>query len=329
MSGPFVDTLLLLLGESTGDDQRGSPNADRIDHIVVETTGVADPESICRTLRKGALSSLVRIDQIVTVVDSTRILQQMEENEIERENIALAQIYLADTILLSKIDLIESREVLDRIVSTLRGMQRRARIITCSRGLVPLDYLLDAGCCFEYLKEKEKESEEGEGEDHSCTEDGHGHGHHGHGHGHHGHGHGGHDHGKEKKKKKTTTESEGFMSLSFRFDCQLSKAVFTERVLPLFTINTLRAKGILWFHEIPDRRLIFHFAAQRYSFEESKWEVPTTLNESSSDGKTELMKTEFVVIGRNLDKNALEEAFQACVTKNVRELHVPSRTLHV
>ena len=53
------------------------------------------------------------------------------------------------------------------------------------------------------------------------------------------------------------------------------------------------------------------------------------MNESSSDGKTELMKTEFVVIGRNLDKNALEEAFQACVTKNVRELHVPSRTLHV
>ena len=104
------------------------------------------------------------------------------------------------------------------------------------------------------------------------------------------------------------------MSLSFRFNCQLSKAVFTERVLPLFTTNTLRAKGILWFQEVPDRRLIFHFTAQRYSFEESKWTVPKE-NGPENQEQEELMKTEFVVIGRHLDKNALEGAFQSCLVQ--------------
>ena len=91
MTGPFVNTLLRLLESSNSNSGNGNGNNDKsddsddsngIDHIVIETTGVADPTSICATLRKGALSKLVRIDQIITVVDGTRVLQQVREPKI-------------------------------------------------------------------------------------------------------------------------------------------------------------------------------------------------------------------------------------------------------
>jgi len=91
--------------------------------------------------------------------------------------------------------------------------------------------------------------------------------------------------------------------LSFRCDTLLSKMAFMEGVLPLLTSNTLRAKGILWFQEMPRRRFIFQFAAQRYSFED----VPM----KSHDG-VDSTTSEFVIIGRDLDQQAIELAFRAC-----------------
>ena len=314
MEGPFVDTLLRLLesvssinkskrvngeqGKKGKKDENEEEEEEGIDHIVIETTGVADPTSICATLRKGALSKLVRIDQIVTVVDGTRVLTQLLEGE--KEKIALAQIEIADTLLVTKIDLITGgREALDNVVSALRKMQKRARIITCCRGIVPIEYLLDVGCSFEYLNnqkriemdsnvtEKDKEDQK-----HVCSDNCE----HEHGHGH------GHGHGVATEDSSTSTMSEGFMSLSFSFDHPLSKDVFVNRVLPLLGRNTLRAKGLLYFYELKGRRILFQFAAQRYSFEDA------SIFNSSSGG---CIKSEFVIIGRDLDKKEIEAAFEA------------------
>jgi len=298
MNGPFIDTLLRLLDSSSDD----------LDHIVIETTGVADPTAICVSLRKGAVSSMVRIDQIVTVVDSTRVLQQITTDQAETENIALEQINMADTVLVSKIDLIQEKEQLNTIVTRLRGMQQRARIITCSGGQVPIEYLLNVGCSFEYLREKQEQQERvdshGEHHDHDQGhhddhDDDHHHNHHDH-HDHHDHHH---------TEFKTSTEHENLMSLSYSFDVPLSKIIFMNRVLPLLTANTLRAKGLLHFYEIEHRRLIFHFTAQRYSFEECKWMV----EKEGKEEEASITKTEFVIIGRNLNKLKFDQAFQACL----------------
>jgi G3E family GTPase len=82
-----------------------------------------------------------------------------------------------------------------------------------------------------------------------------------------------------------------------------------NRVLPLLTANTLRAKGLLHFYEIEHRRLIFHFTAQRYSFEECKWMV----EKEEKEEEASITKTEFVIIGRNLNKLKFDKAFQACL----------------
>ena len=53
---------------------------------------------------------------------------------------------------------------------------------------------------------------------------------------------------------------------------------------------------------VKGRRILFQFAAQRYSFEDA------SIFNSSSGG---CIKSEFVIIGRDLDKKEIEAAFEA------------------
>ena len=79
-----------------------------------------------------------------------------------------------------------------------------------------------------------------------------------------------------------------------RYSRPLSKDTFRQRFLPLLTANVLRAKGLLWFDESKDRRVLFQFAAQRYSFEELPL-VPGVAPDS-----------QLVVIGHALDRTVFE-----------------------
>ena len=340
MNGPFVDTLLGLLEHSKLDSHTKSnvagTNQRSVNHVVVETTGIADPKSIAESLAKGALSQLVYLDQIVVVVDSTQFLEgglyhsvtagsierhdggakpeKAETNHTPSLSTALGQLSMADTVLLSKIDLLEedgssSKFLKENIVKNVRELQPRARIVQCSHGNVPIQYLLDVGCSFTLLTQLQKQSTTHE----SMSDDSHGHGHgdshghrhgdsHGHGHGHgrgHGHGHGhGHgykeDHGEHIEGPEVDTG--GFVSFAFSFKKPVSRERFRNLFLPLLTTNVLRAKGLLWFEEASDRRVLFQFAAQRYSFEE----LPLVQN-----GKTP--STELVIIGHGLRKEPFLE----------------------
>ena len=72
----------------------------------------------------------------------------------------------------------------------------------------------------------------------------------------------------------------------------MSRERFRASFLPLLTANVLRAKGLLWFEDTPDRRVLFQFAAQRYSFEE----LPI--------GQGGAPTTELVVIGHDLERES-------------------------
>ena len=100
---------------------------DRFDHILIETTGLADPGPVAQTFfvddeMKGQLA----LDAIVTVVDARHVWQHLEEQPEVKEQIAFA-----DVILLNKIDLVPAAEV-DRLESRVRSMNAAARIhLTC------------------------------------------------------------------------------------------------------------------------------------------------------------------------------------------------------
>ncbi|MFM8004308.1 MAG: GTP-binding protein, partial [Dolichospermum sp.] len=95
---------------------------DKFDHLVIETTGLADPAPVIQTFFVDEdLQNQLSLDAVVTVVDSKHILQHWEADEAQE------QIAFADVILLNKTDLVTA-EVLDELETRIRSMNAMAKI---------------------------------------------------------------------------------------------------------------------------------------------------------------------------------------------------------
>jgi G3E family GTPase len=93
-----------------------------VEHIVIETTGLADPAPVIQSFfLDDAIKRTTRLDAIVTVVDVKHIAEHWQSEE------AREQIVFADVLLLNKTDLLTHRE-LARIEARVRAMNPLARI---------------------------------------------------------------------------------------------------------------------------------------------------------------------------------------------------------
>ena len=70
---------------------------EKIDYLIVETTGLADPLPVAMTFAAGDLREKVRLDSIVTVIDAENF-----DFNIESSSIAYSQILYGDILLLNK-----------------------------------------------------------------------------------------------------------------------------------------------------------------------------------------------------------------------------------
>jgi G3E family GTPase len=108
------------------------------DYLLIETTGIADPGPVAQTfLNIPQLQQFVRMDSIITVVDSEHIEKQMAETETARDQVAMA-----DFLLLNKTDLVESATV-DRVEAKARELNPHAQIFRTNHSQVNLKELLD------------------------------------------------------------------------------------------------------------------------------------------------------------------------------------------
>ncbi|CUM66540.1 uncharacterized protein PRCAT00004209001 [Priceomyces carsonii] len=148
----------------------------KIDHILLETTGVADPAPIARMFwLDEALASNIYIDGVVTVLDAENILkclddvgghwhrvnnhlkasQSLNDDLLEEEILdelkkleegittAHLQIALADVILLNKIDKVgNSKAKIDKITSRIKAINGSSPIHETSFGDIDLDKIL-------------------------------------------------------------------------------------------------------------------------------------------------------------------------------------------
>ena len=78
-----------------------------IDTLVIETTGVAEPVPIVWSLERGPVAERLRVAAVVTLVDPTSFARAREVSTA-----AEIQVETADVILLSKLDVAGSEEVL-------------------------------------------------------------------------------------------------------------------------------------------------------------------------------------------------------------------------
>ncbi len=109
---------------------------DKFDHLVIETTGLADPAPVIQTFFVDEdMKETLELDAVVTVVDTKHIWQHWDADEAQE------QIAFADVILLNKTDLVTS-EQLEELEQRIRSMNAMAKIHRTRNAEVEMDALL-------------------------------------------------------------------------------------------------------------------------------------------------------------------------------------------
>jgi G3E family GTPase len=107
------------------------------DHLVVETTGIADPLPVAWTFERPGLREGYRVDAVATIVDALHVARLLAEAPE-----AALQIERADVLLASKLDLVPGG--LDAIEPLVRPLNPAAPLLAASPDATPWDFLLDA-----------------------------------------------------------------------------------------------------------------------------------------------------------------------------------------
>ncbi|MGL5939887.1 MAG: CobW family GTP-binding protein [Waterburya sp.] len=253
---------------------------DKIDYLVVETTGLADPLPVALTFLGTELRDMTRLDSIVTMVDCANFSLDLFNSEA-----AYSQIQYGDVIVLNKTDLVDEADV-DALEVRIKDIKKDARIIRTQKSQVSLPLILSVGL-FESDQYFEQTESTAHNHDHDHDHDHEHHDHHDHEH----HDHDHHDHSHH-------LENDGFTSISFQFEQPLAIRKFQYFLDNQLPENVFRAKGILWFDE-SEKRHVFHLSGKRFTLEDEEWRGEK--------------KTQLVLIGQNLDKKTLREQIENCV----------------
>lgn len=102
----------------------------RFDYVLIETTGLADPNPVIHTFKASELAENFRLDGVVTVVDARHIEKELDDSPEPR-----AQIAAADTILLNKTDLVSTAE-LEHLEARIRKMNALTHIYRTERSQI-------------------------------------------------------------------------------------------------------------------------------------------------------------------------------------------------
>ncbi len=317
---------------------------ERFDYIVIEASGICEPEPIAQTLcsipQMGPLYNehgFVRLDCVTTVVDALRLqsefacgsdLTRKDIDEEDIENLIVQQIEFCNMVLLNKASEVEPHE-LGRIRQIIQTLQPQAEIIECDYCDVPLERLLDTHLfnfdrvmlSAAWIQEIERPiTEEQEAEAH---------GHHHHDddddddddddHGEHHHHHHHHHEGGE-------VEEYGIGTYVYYRRPAFNLDRFDEFVARRWPKNVIRAKGVCYFDENPDMSFLFEQAGVQKTIKEAGlWfatapeedlrimmERDPNLKRDWDDHYGDRMQ-KLVFIGQNLDRASLARELDACL----------------
>ena len=251
--------------------------AEKLDYLIVETTGLADPLPVAMTFAAGDLREKVRLDSIITVIDGENF-----DFEINNTSVAYSQILYGDILLLNKSDLVNEKQ-LKKIEEFINKIKKEPRILRSTNSEVALHTIMSVGLfetdTFEF--EKNKKNMEQNSNDHSS----------------HSHDHSSHSHDHSSHSHDLTNNIEGFTSVSYETFEPFSLRKFQYFLDNQISQNVFRAKGILWFME-SERKHIFHLSGKRFSLDDEEW--------------TKEKSNKIVLIGKNLDHQTIKNQLSSC-----------------
>jgi len=119
---------------------------DRFDHIVIETTGLADPAPVAQTFFVDEeMRNQLSLDAIVTMVDARHIIDHLDDDKPEGvENEAVEQLAFADRIVINKTDLVDDARLAE-VEQRVRSINAVAEVLHSQWAQVDLDRILGVG----------------------------------------------------------------------------------------------------------------------------------------------------------------------------------------
>lgn len=311
----------------------------KFDYIVIEASGICEPEPIARTIcsipsmsEEYTRYGTCRLDRIVTVVDALRMrdefacgddLARKDLGEEDIENLLIQQIEFCDMILLNKVSEV-SPEDLARVKRIIRVLQPKAEIIECDYGRVDLDWLIETGKFnFERVATSagwisqierpldELEEENAHEEDHHHHDEEHHHEEH-----HHHHHH--HDEGE--------AEEYGISTFVYYRRPAFNIHRFDRFVATNWPKGVIRAKGICYFSHNRDMSFLFEQAGSQKQLSNAglwyaaapKEELEAMMRQEPGlrrdwDERYGDRMQKIVFIGQHLDKEQLTRDLDACL----------------
>ena len=113
---------------------------EKFDHILIETTGLADPGPVVQTFfADDEMRERLFVNAVVTLVDARHILLHLDDSDEAREQIAFA-----DVILLNKCDLVGADD-LARLEARIRRMNALAKIHRTTNAGIEIPKVLEVG----------------------------------------------------------------------------------------------------------------------------------------------------------------------------------------
>ncbi len=263
---------------------------EKIDYLIVETTGLADPLPVAMTFAGSDLREKVRLDSIITLIDADNF-----DFDIEKSSVAYSQILYGDILLLNKCDLVTDSQ-LKKIEKSINVIKKEPRILRSIKSEVGLQTIMSVGLfetdTFQFKTKKMKKESSHDHSSHS-----HDHSSHSHDHSSHSHDHSSHSHDHSSHSHDLINNIEGFTSVSYKTSEPFSLRKFQNFLDNQISQNVFRAKGILWFVE-SERKHIFHLSGKRFSLDDDEWR-----NEKSN---------KIVLIGKDLDHQTIKNQLNFC-----------------
>ncbi len=123
----------------------------KVDRLIIETTGVADPLPIILTFVGSDFREFTHLDSVITLIDAENFTPEHFSSEA-----AFKQITFADILLLNKTDLVDE-EQLRGLETHIASIKKSPRIIHTNYAQVPLPLILDVGLTSadSYIEEKQ------------------------------------------------------------------------------------------------------------------------------------------------------------------------------
>jgi G3E family GTPase len=287
----------------------------RFDYLLIESTGISEPLPVAQTFcyRDEAnnidLSSISRLDTLVTVVDACNFIQDYCSVESLKDrkltditndhrtivNLLVDQIEFANVIILNKTDLVNEQQ-LGMLKAVIRSLNAEAVIFESAFGKVPLGKILNTSL-FDFEKTSQSAGWIAE---------------------------------LEKDEHTPETEEYGINSFVFRSRGPFHPDRFWQYLNNEWHSNIIRSKGVFWIASRPNDALNWSQAGGslradkagvwwcsmsfqqriRYAaFIDNQPEIESRWDKRFGDRYNEL-----VIIGQEMDKKTIIKELQHCLS---------------